>query len=101
MFPCQTTPVASSEGDRFEIEGRRYFVCAAVKNAPGHQVGFVAAARLVVDGESRFRPNKRLQLALQPFRVWPLLCDAVSSQQLETSRFSLCSVDPRAPAGRS
>ena len=46
-------------------------------------------------------PNKRLQLALQPFRERPLIIDEVSSLQLVTSRFGLCSVDPRAPAGRS
>jgi len=44
-------------------------------------------------------PNKRLQLALQPFGLRPLLCDRVSSLQLVTSCFSLCSVDPRAPHG--
>ena len=46
-------------------------------------------------------PNKRLQLALQPFVQRPLLCDSVSSLQLETSPSGLCPVDPRAPAGRS
>jgi len=101
MFPCQTTPVAPSEGDRFQIEGRRYFVCAAVKNARGHEVGFVAAARSVVDGQIRFRPNKRLQLALQPFGERPFFRGRASSVLMVTSRFGLCSVDPRAPAGRS
>jgi hypothetical protein len=28
-----------------------------------------------------------------------LICDKVSSLQVETSRFGLCSVDPRAPQG--
>jgi len=45
--------------------------------------------------------NKRLQLALQPLVQMPLLCDKVSSLQLERSGFGLCSVDPRTPAGRS
>ncbi len=44
-------------------------------------------------------PNKRLQLALPAFGERPLLCDKVSSLQLVTSRFGLCSVDPRAPQG--
>ena len=42
---------------------------------------------------------KRLQLALQPLRGPPLACDKVSSLQLVTSRFGLCSTDPRAPQG--
>jgi hypothetical protein len=46
-------------------------------------------------------PNKRLQLALQPFGERPLLSDTVSLLQLVTSRFGLCSVDPGAPTGRS
>jgi len=45
------------------------------------------------------RPNKRLQLALQPFVQRPLLCGKVRSVQLATSRFGLWSVDPRAPQG--
>jgi hypothetical protein len=44
-------------------------------------------------------PNKRLQLALQPFVERPLVCDKVSSLQLVTSRFGLRHVDPRAPQG--
>jgi hypothetical protein len=62
-------------------------------------VGFVAAARLVLEGQSRFRPNKRLQLALLRFVQRPLLSAEVSSLQLVTSRFGLCSVVPRAPQG--
>jgi hypothetical protein len=46
-------------------------------------------------------PNKRLQLALQPFGERPLIFDQVSALQLVRSRFGLCSVDPRVPAGRS
>jgi len=42
---------------------------------------------------------KRLQLALQPFVQRPLLHAMVSSLQLVALRFSLCSVDPRAPQG--
>jgi hypothetical protein len=45
------------------------------------------------------RPNKRLQLALQPFRERPLIWDEVSSLQLGTSRFGLCSVNPHGPQG--
>ena len=45
------------------------------------------------------RPNKRLQLALQPLVQRPLFCDMVSSMQLVKSRFGLCSVDPRVPQG--
>ena len=44
-------------------------------------------------------PNKRLQLALQPFVQRLLLCGKVSSFQLVRSRFGFCSVDPRAPQG--
>jgi hypothetical protein len=44
-------------------------------------------------------PNKRLQLALQPFGERPLVCGKVSSFQLGRSRFGLCSADPRAPQG--
>jgi hypothetical protein len=44
-------------------------------------------------------PNKRLQLALQPFVQMLLLCNKASSLQLETSRFGLCSMDPRASQG--
>ena len=51
--------------------------------------------------EARLMPNKRLQLTLLPIGERPLLCDRVSSLQMVTSRFSLCSVDPRIPAGRS
>jgi hypothetical protein len=99
MFSCQTTPAAFSRGDRFEIEDSSCSVCAAVKNAGGHQVGFLAAARSVVEGQIRFRPNQRLQLALPPFAEWPLSCGELSSMQLVTSRFGFCSVDPRAPHG--
>jgi hypothetical protein len=70
-----------------------------VKERGGNQVGFVAAARLVLEGQSRFRPNKRLQLALLRFVQRPLLSAEVSSLQLVTSRFGLCSVVPRAPQG--
>ena len=94
MFSCQTTPAAFSRGDRFEIEDSSCSVCAAVKNARGHQVGFVARARSVVEGQIRFRPNQRLQLALQRFAGRPLICDEVRSLQLVRSRFGLCSVDP-------
>jgi len=48
---------------------------------------------------SNQRPNKRLQLALQPFAERPLICDKVRSLQLVRSRFGLCSVDPGAPQG--
>ena len=44
-------------------------------------------------------PNKRLQLALQPFAEWPLSCGNLSSLQLVTSRFGFCSVDPHGPQG--
>jgi hypothetical protein len=44
-------------------------------------------------------PNKRLQLSLEPFVEGPLSCGKLSSMQLVTSRFSLCSVDPRGPQG--
>jgi hypothetical protein len=45
------------------------------------------------------RPNKRLQLALQPSVQRSLICDRVSTLQVVTSRSGLCSVDPRAPQG--
>jgi hypothetical protein len=45
------------------------------------------------------RPNKRLQLALQPFVQRPLLCAKLRLLQLVTSRFRLCSVGPHAPQG--
>jgi hypothetical protein len=50
---------------------------------------------------SRQRPNKRLQLALQAFVQRPLFRDKVISLQSDKSRFGLCSLDPCAPAGRS
>jgi len=40
-----------------------------------------------------------LQLALQPFGERPLFCDKDRLLQFVTSRFGLCSVDPRAPQG--
>jgi hypothetical protein len=46
-------------------------------------------------------PNKRFQLPLQRLGLSPLSCGQVSSLRLVTSRFSLCSVAPRAPAGRN
>jgi len=49
--------------------------------------------------KSPVTPNKRLQLALQPFVLRPLLCGKVSSLQLVRSRFGLCSVDPHGPQG--
>jgi hypothetical protein len=78
MCSLQQTPVAFSEGDRFQIEDPRCSVCAAVKERGGNQVGSVAAACSVVEGQSRFRPNKRLQLALRPFGERPLIFNQVS-----------------------
>jgi hypothetical protein len=45
------------------------------------------------------RPNKRLQLALQRIVQQLLLCGNVTLLQLVTSRFGLCSVNPRVPHG--